>query len=256
MSSLYAQVKDLVSKAANASFAQYKEVQGAAFASSKVDIEQVKESLWTICLPLPVRQYLEEECKDRESSAEDGATSDLGAASEAQPVKSSRKKQSPPPVAKVDGLAPFAGDAEYLRAKEICFAYEAYTMDMSRVEGKKPVGMHDIAVAGVNFATVTRTMADCLWVLQASIGKRLEGMVREPRILRVAKRLQLSDVETEAFVFIASQHTARYSVGGDCLYVWSVARYAKMDPLQLMKFLDENRDHLKQGLIELTNTHN
>jgi uncharacterized protein (DUF2164 family) len=97
-------------------------------------------------------------------------------------------------------------------------------------------------------------------VLKENIKQRIEKTKEEnallPRILRLSKKFQLTEKETEAILFILiSQSGIQLALIDSSSEASLMGMHSDMSSHELLSFLSPNRQHVKQGIVEVDSSY-
>jgi SpoVK/Ycf46/Vps4 family AAA+-type ATPase len=150
-------------------------------------------------------------------------------------------------------LPPFAADHEYLLAKETQYVLTLWVRNGSNLHLHH--GMHHLfRETGLPFADAAECLMACLDFFIKQVEYRTSITTEQPpRLLRVANALQMTPKEIEALTFLQVCHSGSnfvFSVS-NALCPSAVAKFADLNPKELLHFVAEYREHIKQGLVQL-----
>jgi ATP-dependent 26S proteasome regulatory subunit len=146
--------------------------------------------------------------------------------------------------------APFGGNAEYLRAKELEFVMAAWLSSV-RALSLSSSAMLLMAQCGIGALEGGHAVELCGACVAEYVAARVEPMPLRPRALRLCEELRLSAKETTAMLFVLAMHCGRSlpTSGAVSLSPTVVGRIAAMDAMELTHFVRESRRHMKQGAL-------
>ncbi|CUG93186.1 AAA ATPase, putative [Bodo saltans] len=150
-------------------------------------------------------------------------------------------------------LPPFSADYEYLLAKETQYVLTSWVRNASNLHLHH--GMHHLfRETGLSFTDAAECLIACLDRFIQQLEHRTNITTeQQPRLLRVANALQMTPKEIEALTFLQVCHSGSnfvFSVN-NALCPSTVAKFADLNPKELLHFVAEYREHIKQGLVQL-----
>lgn len=147
-----------------------------------------------------------------------------------------------------DAASPFPSDSAFLEAKDIA-------VFLAHVIEESPAALRDTKLLDAEGLTLIDAMLlaqRASSAVTALVAARLQAMPLAPRVHRYARVLRMDDAEVEALTVLTVVNTGRYSAIVARCTPQSVARCARMQPDQVLRFVHEARDHMRQGVVELT----
>ncbi|EAN80281.1 AAA ATPase, putative [Trypanosoma equiperdum] len=150
-------------------------------------------------------------------------------------------------------LPPFADDSEFLMAHEMRYIWRRWVEGTSGLVGCNEHVLRMLMTARLDFCQQCRPCQSVvaeLYVQHTAI--RLQKMARPPRIIRLSNKLSLSQHETAALTYLVICHSGSVwpqKCSKDSTTPGTLASRTGLNPVQLMHFLADYRNHVKQGVI-------
>ena len=155
----------------------------------------------------------------------------------------------------------FTKDSEFIKLSEFIFILNSQKIFFK----KQFLGEYLKNVANEkeylkNSEKLLNSITEIKKILKKNIEERLEVTMKEeslfPRILRLSKKFQLSDKETEALLFIViSQSGILLPLYDSSSEASAMGTHSEMTSEELMNFLSPNRQHIKQCIVEIDSTY-
>jgi SpoVK/Ycf46/Vps4 family AAA+-type ATPase len=147
-------------------------------------------------------------------------------------------------------LPPFGADTDFVLAKEAHFSLMYWENNASNMNMPTALSKQ-VQDSGVPLLDCLECLAMCLRNFERHVQIRLVKTAFVPRVIRVARLLELRPLELEAVLYLLVCHCGSSSVFQtiSSLMPSAVSRFSKLGPRQLLHFLGESRVHMKQGLI-------
>ncbi|ORC84312.1 AAA ATPase [Trypanosoma theileri] len=151
-------------------------------------------------------------------------------------------------------LPPFANDSEFITAHEMRYVWRDWvTLTSGMFSGN---GQMQRVITGARldiYHQCRPCQAAALAQYTQHITIRLQKMRMSPRIVRVAQKFRLQQHELTALIYLLVCHCGslwplNYS-GGGALTPAAVAYHNELNSFQLMHFLADYREHMKQGVV-------
>ncbi|KEG11353.1 AAA ATPase [Trypanosoma grayi] len=151
-------------------------------------------------------------------------------------------------------LPPFANDAEFIAAHEGRYVWKdwaSYTSSMVCGNGQLE---RVVLMAKLDLYWQCRPCQSAAAELFTEhIAMRLQKMRLSPRVVRVAQKLSLVQHELEALTYLLVCHCGSVwplsCAGSGALTPAALAHHNGLSPFQLMHFLADYREHMKQGML-------
>ncbi|RNF00677.1 putative AAA family ATPase [Trypanosoma conorhini] len=151
-------------------------------------------------------------------------------------------------------LPAFADDSEFLAAHENRYVWKEWALFNFSFRNGSTHLLQLVAKAKLDAFLHCRPCQEAALDLYAHhITTRLQKMRVSPRVVRVAQRLQLEPHELETLTYVLVCHCGSawplHCGGGGSLAPAALAFHNNLSSFQLMHFLADYREHMKQGML-------
>ena len=161
-----------------------------------------------------------------------------------------------PVLRETDSSAAFPSDIAYLKLLELGHVAQQQTYGC-RSGAFPEIIVREMTALGITHRAVVKAARTLQDIIMSLVKTKLSKMAKLPMVLRMCKELQLARVEVRAYIFILLCYGGVHFRSNTDLRptVSNMAHYCEMNSHEFLHFLGDEREHFKQGLIGLNDSH-